>query len=81
MKEVDAMAKYVGGNVAAIMSPKDLFVSVLKKSPEEAVAFEDGVKEMEDDVKDTLGVGDNEEMSGDMDNQIDDELSRTYDAD
>jgi len=81
VKEVDAMAKYVGGNVAAIMSPKDLFVSVLKKSPEEAVAFEEGVKEMEDDVKDTLGVGDDEGMTGDMENQIDDELSRDYDAD
>jgi hypothetical protein len=81
VKEVDAMAKYVSGNVAAIMSPKDLFVSILKKSPEEAVAFDQGVKEMEDPLKDSLGMGDDEDIPSDMEDQIDDEIARKSDDD
>jgi len=71
------MAKYVGGNVAAIMGPKDFYVSILKKSVEEAVAFEEGVGEMEDElVESLLGGGKEEEMDSDMDAQIDEELEK-----
>lgn len=53
-KEVDAMAKYVAGNVALIMSPKDFYTNILKKSPEEAEAFEQGIKEIEDEMMEKL---------------------------
>ena len=47
VKEVQAMKEYVQGEVSLIMSPKDFFISILKKGPEEAEAFEQGVLEME----------------------------------
>lgn len=48
VKEVDAMEKYIRGNCSLIMSPRDFFVSVLKKSYEEAASFEAGVGDMEE---------------------------------
>jgi len=80
VKEVDAMAKYVSGNVAAIMAPKDFYVSILKKSVEEAVAFEEGVSEMEEDlVSDVLGTEEDDEMTSEEKDQIDDDLRKDED--
>ena len=82
VKEVDAMAKYVSGNVAAIMSPKHFYVSILKKSVEEAVTFEDGVREMENDLeKDVLGTEEGETMTSEEKDQIDDDLRKDEDKD
>ncbi|MDX9779960.1 MAG: DUF1073 domain-containing protein [bacterium] len=71
VKEVDAMAKYVQGNVSALMSPKDFFVSVLKKESAEAVAFEDGVRGMEGELE---GILDLEEGEGKMDDRQKEDL-------
>lgn len=80
VKEVDAMAKYVGGNVAAIMAPEDFYISILKKRPEEATAFAEGVNAMEKDLeKDVLGAEEGEEMESEMKDQIDDDLEKDED--
>ena len=73
-------AKYVSGNVAAIMAPKDFYVSILKKSVEEAVAFEEGVGEMEEElVSDVLGTEEDDEMTSEEKDQIDDDLRKDED--
>lgn len=51
LKETDAMSKYVSGNVQLIMAPKDWFTSTLKKTAEEAMVFEDNVRESEPDLE------------------------------
>jgi uncharacterized protein len=74
VKQVDAMAKYVQGNVAALMSPKDFFVAVLKKDATEAAAFEEGVMGMEDEVEERLLGTEEDEVGGEMDEKMKDDL-------
>lgn len=51
VKEVQAMSAYVQGEVFRIMSPKDFYISILKKSAEEAEAFENNVNDTELDLE------------------------------
>lgn len=74
VKEVDAMAKYVGGNVSTIMAPRDFYISILKKTAEEAEAFDEGVKEMEQELGTTILVP--QEMPAEMEGEIDDEIEK-----
>jgi hypothetical protein len=54
VKEIQAVKEYVQGECYRILSPKDFYISFLKKSAEEAETFEQNVLGMEQEEKDLL---------------------------